>query len=689
MRAEVVEAQVQPSFAALLINNNSTPGVTGIDSTVLATAADGFGNIYLAGSTAPDLPTKNANQPTCAGPACAGSVGFIAKFAPSMPAESQLVYLTYVFPSGSQNGQGRQSNTAISSIGIDGSDLYFGGFTDSDGLPTTTNAYLPSCPKCAEDPSGSGYNFGTFVGRLTSSGSLTFLTYVASLTSGTGREFDFDAGGTVGAVVSVAPAGNGHLFVTHVDQTGDAPVTPDAFLPHCRAGLGGSQSVPCTSESLLAEFDTNASTGPAALLYGSFVGNDFPQSSVALAKTERIAIGPSGDVILAGTTQDTGFPVTANAAITAPCSETDSSAEGCGFVMEINPEMSGSSALVYSTLLSNTGGFVYTSSARAPAIQAVGIDNSGDLFVGGNADAAFLPTGRGQAPCSTDGSPFFEEINPAVSGASGVVFASYYCHSTVDTSSSFAFAPGGTVLVTGQTTSPAFLANNSDAITGSSGCVPPLNKPTEPEGLAAFISVLDPSAEQFVDFSACLSGTDTTGNANTPPENITVGQAVATDSKGNIYLAGYTQDPSLLGLSNPSRRANSGILLANPALFVVVLPPANSGGTNPPPPPTVALTHPSNVSFGTVKVGAEKSKAVKFKNPGKTPLTIPSSALSISASEFTVTDGCSGRTLPKKGNCSVQVTFQASQAGFASGTVTLAGNTVSLGGTGKAPKIKK
>ncbi len=109
--------------------------------------------------------------------------------------------------------------------------------------------------------------------------------------------------------------------------------------------------------------------------------------------------------------------------------------------------------------------------------------------------------------------------------------------------------------------------------------------------------------------------------------------------------------------------------------------PGTSGGvTAPAPTPSAQLELSSaSVSFGNVPVGQSAKRAVVLSNVGTAAATL--SAPSTSGEGFAATTSC-GATLAAGDTCSTEVTFSPTVRGAQSGSLTLAGNTVVLSGTG-------
>jgi hypothetical protein len=215
-------------------------------------AVDAAGNVYVAGNaTSGDFPTANAIQPTLKG----GQNAFVTKINPSGTA---FVYSTYL---GGSTNDGGGGITADSS-----GNAYVTGQTQSADFPTvnplqstllgSANAFLTKI-----NPSGSALVYSTF----------------------------FGAGGTGAGGVAVDHLGNAYI----AGSTGSInfPIL-NALQP--TFGGGGT-------DAFVAEINPSGT----ALVYSTFLGGSGDDGA------GPIALDPSGNVYVTGSTNSTNFP-TAN-----------------------------------------------------------------------------------------------------------------------------------------------------------------------------------------------------------------------------------------------------------------------------------------------------------------------------------------------------------------------------------------
>lgn len=92
---------------------------------------------------------------------------------------------------------------------------------------------------------------------------------------------------------------------------------------------------------------------------------------------------------------------------------------------------------------------------------------------------------------------------------------------------------------------------------------------------------------------------------------------------------------------------------------------------------------PATLAFGDVEIDKEKALDVTFTNSTAFPFT--EMVLTVSNPRFTVSVPASPLAVPANGKTAVTVRFKPTATGPQTGTITVAGLTVSLSGTGTAP----
>ncbi|HUO57738.1 MAG TPA: SBBP repeat-containing protein, partial [bacterium] len=527
-------------------------------------AVDASGHIYVAGWTnASTFPTtSNAYQPTNG---AGTNEVFVTELDPSASGAAQLVYSTFLLSTG---GGGFDLGMALDSSG----NIYLAGDALS-GYPTTSGAYQTTG--------------GVFVAELnpTLSGSAQ-LVYSTRL-GGTGNDYGRN----------IAVDGSGHIFVSGYTTSLDFPTTSGAY----QTTYPGSQS--CFAVEL-----NPAASGSAQLVYSTYLGPG--------GQPNGMCLDPSGNIYLTGTTTGTNFPTSAGAYLPTPVSSTD----GYAFVSKINPSASGSAQLAFSTYLAGNNG---------SNGNAVTVDSGGNIYVTGNTYSTNFPTTSG-AYQTTDpdvqaNHVFVTKLNPALSGNAQLVYSTYiagvggmssgenakgigldsqgrivvvgYAQGTTYPSTAGAYQsvinggefPFVSILDTTKTGSAQLVystyvgGGSSDAglamvvdssgniyLTGSTSSTnfplsPGAYQSTFPLGLGnskAFVVKLNPSASgnaQLV-FASYLGGNATD-----------LGQAIAVDATGKIYVAGTTRS-SNFPVTGGALQATNG------SAFITKLDPSQIAG---------------------------------------------------------------------------------------------------------------
>jgi hypothetical protein len=307
-------------------------------------AADSAGNAYVAGQTfSSDFPaTQGSFQGACAeGPFCMNGDGFVTKINTKAAGAASLVYSTFL---------GGDSQDEATAVAVDGTgNAYVAGYTQSTNFPTM-NPFQPSC-------AGGCANGGdVFVAKLNPTGSaLVYSTYLG------GSDDELPAGSiATNLSTAIAVDSAGDAFVAGTTRSPDFPTTAGAF----QTNYGGG-----SSDAFVTVFNSMGS----ALLYSTFIGGTGADAAYG------IALDPSGNADVLGTTTSTDFPVAApfQAACAGNCSVGDD------FVATLNATGSG---ITFSTYL---GG---SSSEEGGGIA---VDNSGNIYVTGFTASADFPTTRG------------------------------------------------------------------------------------------------------------------------------------------------------------------------------------------------------------------------------------------------------------------------------------------------------
>ncbi|MBV8135874.1 MAG: SBBP repeat-containing protein [Deltaproteobacteria bacterium] len=237
-------------YSTYLGGSNSDVGV-GI-------TVDRSSNAYITGETiSTDFPTTpGALQALLGG-------GFFDAFVTKLNRTgSSLVYSTYLGGSGLDEGR----SVAVSSSG----NVYVTGITESKDFPTSLGA-LQTALGGIED---------AFVSKLNSTGSvLVYSTYLG--------DSSFDEG------LGIAVDRSGNTYVTGPTSSSDFPTTLGAL----QATLGG------LGDAFVSKLNSTGS----ALVYSTYLGGSSADSGFG------IAVDPSGNAYVTGSTNSSDFPTTAGA----------------------------------------------------------------------------------------------------------------------------------------------------------------------------------------------------------------------------------------------------------------------------------------------------------------------------------------------------------------------------------------
>jgi hypothetical protein len=214
-----------------------------------------------------------------------------------------------------------------------------------------------------------------------------------------------------------------------------------------------------------------------------------------------VALDPSGNAVVVGSTQSSNFPTTAGAYQTS-----NPYAIGTAFVAKLSAT---GNALLYSTFLGPAGG----------EAKAVAVDPAGDAFVTGDfapAGSSF-PTTSGAFQTSAGGGAdaFVTKLNPT---GTALAYSADLGGSGGDYGTGIALDAAGDAYVAGYTTGNFPLANAYQSSIGSAT-------------YAAFLTKVNPSGSSKL-FSTYFSGSS--------GDNRSYGVAVDKNGDGSAYFTGYT-----------------------------------------------------------------------------------------------------------------------------------------------------
>ncbi len=372
-----------------------------------------------------------------------------------------LLYSTYL---GGLSSRGDSANAVATDAA---GNVYFTG-TESSGM-----FYFPGAQN-NRDTGGSA----AFVSKLDATGTnALFTTVIGGSGSDSGQAIALD--------------GAGHIFLAGTTGSSDFPIT------------NGFQTV--SANGFLAELSADGSN----ILYSTYIGDS----------VNGVGVDDSGDAIVAGTTGLASFPVTPGVLRTNP-----PSGASCGFVVKVNPALSGTNSLVYSTLFGGSG---------YDGIQALAVNGAGDAYITGTATSTNFPTTPGAFQTNRLGysDAYVAELN---STGTALVFSTLLGGSGNDgyNAAGIALDADGNVYVTGQTDSKDFPTTPGAAQPTFGGGGPYSNSGD------AFVAKLNPTG------TALLWSTYLGGFLDDNATGITV------DSNRNVYVTGNTAS-----LNFPTRQA--------------------------------------------------------------------------------------------------------------------------------------
>jgi hypothetical protein len=597
-------------------------GGTGSD-TAQSIALDAAGNVYIGGTTT--SAASFAESGTHLGPA-GGSDFFIAKINPSLAGPSALVYLTFIGGSGAEIG-GKIAVDASGNVAIAGTSTSVDyPTTDSSTLTLGTNGVAVNDAAVTEiDPTGAKLVYSTLFG-------------------GNGNEASVSPGG-----IAMDSAGDIYLAMdTQSTNLTIAPVPPET--PYSSVYGGG------VSDGFLAIFVPVVTAPAVHLRYCTYLG------IFAGVTVTGVAVDSLGNAYLAGyTTDPTGTLPTTNG-----FQQTYGGDPFDAFVMKILPSGNGPADLSYATFLGGSG------MDQALAIS-VGTQLPGTAYVTGTTQSIDFPvtgtprfggTAGYQTALSGASNAFLSVIGQNPAGVTSLLYSTYLGGEQNDTGLSVFFAQTNQIYVSGSTTSANFPALfNFQPFSGDQD---------------AFVTELDPTSAGAASliFSTPLGGTSAAGTTATA-----LGNAVAADANGNVYLAGSTTAGNFPLAGNP----NSGV--QSTCASCQQTPPANDAflveiAPNSTPLPSVTLKTAENgpkLNFGAQPVNSTTipPQALAVYNTGDAPLSISSITLAgPNSADFSLQGplACTTVPIPPGDNCSFELGFVPSVVGPEATFVTFTDN---------------
>ena len=265
---------------------------------------------------------------------------------------------------------------AIQAIVADGTGgFWFGGYTCSTTLPTTSNAIQKSWSGQPCQPAG-------LLGRMKSDGTITYLSYFG----GSARSM----------VAALARGASGNLYVAGVTFSADFPTTAGAYDRTCGADGGCSHG---------DGFVTELTPDGSRIVFSTYVGGSADDAIGA------IAVDAAGRVNVTGSTASADFPTTAGALQRTYFGGADTEGEPLTDAFFVRLTADGS-ALQYGTFLGGSGG---------DSGYGIAVGADGDTYLAGTTTSSNFSTFNPAKPRgATRSSAFLARFS-----VSGPVYSTY------------------------------------------------------------------------------------------------------------------------------------------------------------------------------------------------------------------------------------------------------------------------
>jgi hypothetical protein len=398
-------------------------------------------------------------------------VGFVVSgYDPHEPLiiDPVLNYSTYL------GGNGGDTGNAIALDTLN--DAYVTGSTASTNFPTA-NAYQKTY----------GGDTDAFVTEVRYDGeAIIYSTYLG------GNNFDVGNG--------IAVDSSGDAYIVGTTASADFPVTSNVFQPT----FGGN------TDAFVAKLDPSGSQ----LLFSSFLGgSDYDYGNA-------IATDQYGNIYVTGSTQSSDFP-------TANPIQSGYAGNGDAFVAEINPNLSSTTELIYST---------YLGGSSADSGQGIAVDLGGNAYATGFTYSTNFPTYNAYQSSNAGSVDAF--ITKYTKGGVTYAFSTYLGGSGDDRGWAVALDSQDNIYIAGSTLTACTPAPVTPPTTY---CSPVSTFPTTPGAFqtyatkespgysAAFVTKLNFPGSALV-YSTLLGGALTDSPAG-----------IAVDGAGDAYVTGYTE----------------------------------------------------------------------------------------------------------------------------------------------------
>jgi len=329
-----------------------------------ATAVDAQGRIYIAGTT------ESLNFPTTSGSYLQAPPieldAFVARLASDA---TTFEYITLI--------GGSLDDTARAITVDDSGCALIAGNTSSSDFPTTPGAF--------DRTHNEGYYpDDAFVTMLNSDG--TDLLYSTFLGGGSTE---------LGKAITVDSAGN--IFVVGATSSSNFPTTSGAF------DTSYNPPAPQGESDVFFALLRPDGGGTEDLLYGTYLGGGADESASGLA------IDPTGNVYISGTTSSSNFPTTTGSWDTSFNGNTDA------FILKLSPAGNGTADLTWSSFLGHSGD---------ESAKAVALGPKGGAVVLGHTNSSSFPI-TAEAFDTSLGGNYDLFVTRLASDASALVYSTF------------------------------------------------------------------------------------------------------------------------------------------------------------------------------------------------------------------------------------------------------------------------
>jgi hypothetical protein len=354
-----------------------------------------------------------------------------------------------------------------------------------------------------------------FVARLapSASGDSVNLVYIAYFGGG------FEEEGTAIALDAL-----GQVYVAGWTTSNNWPVSANA--PQTEIGEQGDAFVLCLNPN---------EDGDDSLVFSTFFGK------LGREVAQAVAVRPNGRILIAGSTSSGELPGVSEASF-----QPSNRGGWDGFLAEIDPSQSASAAIVFATFFGGNG---------ADAINAIGLDSAGRVYICGLAASDDLPLGGDsyQPGMAGNGDVFVAVFDTSKAKFDALTYSTYFGGSGLDVARAMVVDAAGTVWLTGYTQSGDFPLTPGAVQGGNAG------------GTDAFLAHLNPKAGSggFLIYASYLGGNETE-----------VANALVLLSATEAAVAGYTMSGNFPRSGEVIPESVSG---PSADIFVAAIDTAKSG----------------------------------------------------------------------------------------------------------------